>query len=134
MCIGISMGSMIGVRMLAQRLVKLIELSKSWWPWHSGCHTAQILVSLTYKAKRVCNLLYKVFPLSAFDNRNFRRSICLFSICIVSYLLLSFLVLNRLTFLLVLPSLVRWYIWGQQTSLEEYFSTQHRISRHAYVC
>lgn len=75
---------MIRVRMSAQRLSKPIELSKSCWPWHSGCHTAQILVSLPYKAKRVCNLLFKVFPLSTFENRNFRRSVRLFSICVVS--------------------------------------------------
>lgn len=105
--VGIRMDSMIRVRMSAQRLSKPIELSKSCWPWHSGCHTAQILVSLPYKAKRVCNLLFKVFPLSTLDNRNFRRSIRLFSICVVSCSQLSLPVQNRLTFLFVLPSLVQ---------------------------
>lgn len=112
--IGIGMNSMIRVQMSAQRLSTPIELSKSCWPWHSGCHTAQILVSLPYKAKRVYNLLFKVFPLSTFDNRYFRRSIRLFSICVVSYLQLSLPVQNRLTFLFVLPALVRWYISEQQ--------------------
>lgn len=105
--IGISIDNMIRVRMSAQRLSKPIELSKSCWPWHSGCHTAQILVSLPYKAKRVCNLLFKVFPLSTFDNRNFRRSIRLFSICAVSCSQFSLPTQNRLTFLFVLPSLVQ---------------------------